>query len=170
MILNWTLSSSSGERSTSSVSPNSSVVDAVHVDGSVSPSSSGVSSLGSSWSTTTTDVSSNDASSNSAVSDLSEEAEALLQLSHQESDEGIVSDQSSSADPEDATKRIKVRPRFILLGEIGTGNLFCHFTRFCSLSRCSPSCSPCDSVSFFEIAFVYESEDVNSYYPHPIGA
>ena len=37
------------------------------------------------------------------------EAEALLQLSNQESDEGIVSDQSSSADPEDATKRVKVR-------------------------------------------------------------
>ena len=54
------------------------------------------------------DVSSNDTSSTSAVSDLSEEAEALLQLSHQESDEGIVSDQSSSADPDDATKRIKV--------------------------------------------------------------
>ena len=107
------LFSASGERSTSSVSPNSSVVDAVHVDGSVSPSSSGVSSLGSSWSATTNDVSSNDASSNSAVSDLSEEAEALLQLSHQESDEGIVSDQSSSADPEDATKRIKVGPGFI---------------------------------------------------------
>jgi len=96
--------------------PPNSIVDVganVLVDGSVSPSSSGVSSLGSSWSTTTndassTDNSSNDALSNSAVSDLSEEAEALLQLSHQESDEGIVSDQSSSADPEDATKRIKV--------------------------------------------------------------
>ena len=87
----------------------------------MSPSSSGVSSLGSSWSTTTATTttttpphgdtlsSSNDNLSNSAVSDLSEEAEALLQLSHQESDEGIVSDQSSSADPEDATKRIKVR-------------------------------------------------------------
>ena len=37
------------------------------------------------------------------------EAEALLQLSNQESDEGIVSDQSSSADPEDASKRVKVR-------------------------------------------------------------
>ena len=37
------------------------------------------------------------------------EAEALLQLSNQESDEGIVSDQSSSADPEDASKRAKVR-------------------------------------------------------------
>jgi hypothetical protein len=60
----------------------------------------------------TTDSSSNDNSSNSAVSDLSEEAEALLQLSHQESDEGIVSDQSSSADPDDATKRIKVRRQF----------------------------------------------------------
>ncbi len=42
------------------------------------------------------------------------EAEALLQLSHcQESDEGIVSDQSSVADPEDpaAARRIKVRQR-----------------------------------------------------------
>ena len=38
------------------------------------------------------------------------EAEALLQLSNQESDEGIVSDQSSSADSEaDAQKRLKVR-------------------------------------------------------------
>ena len=37
------------------------------------------------------------------------EAEALLQLSNQESDEGIVSDQSSSADSEaDAQKRLKV--------------------------------------------------------------
>jgi len=37
------------------------------------------------------------------------EAEALLQLSNQESDEGIVSDQSSSADlTEDASKRVKV--------------------------------------------------------------
>ena len=42
------------------------------------------------------------------------EAEALLQLSHcQESDEGIVSDQSSVADAEDpaAARRIKVRPQ-----------------------------------------------------------
>ena len=39
------------------------------------------------------------------------EAEALLQLSNQESDEGIVSDQSSSADSEaDAQKRLKVSP------------------------------------------------------------
>ena len=39
------------------------------------------------------------------------EAEALLQLSHfQESDEGIVSDQSSVADPEDP--RTKVRQFF----------------------------------------------------------
>jgi hypothetical protein len=36
------------------------------------------------------------------------EAEALLQLSNQESDEGIVSDQSSSADPDDASKRVKI--------------------------------------------------------------
>jgi hypothetical protein len=54
------------------------------------------------------EASSSDISSTSAACDLSEEAEALLQLSHQESDEGIVSDQSSSADPDDATKRIKV--------------------------------------------------------------
>ena len=55
----------------------------VLIDGSVSPSqSSGVSSLGSSW-----------------HKDNLTEAEALLQLSNQsESDEGIVSDQSSSAD------------------------------------------------------------------------
>ena len=57
----------------------------VCIDGSVSPSSSGVSSLGSSFGS----------SSSSNVM----EAEALLQLSNQsESDEGIVSDQSSAAD------------------------------------------------------------------------
>jgi hypothetical protein len=41
------------------------------------------------------------------------EAEALLQLSNcQESDEGIVSDQSSVADPEDpAARRLKVRQK-----------------------------------------------------------
>jgi len=44
-----------------------------------------------------------------AGSDLSEEAEALLQLSHPDPDEGIVSDQSSSVDSEDATRRIKVK-------------------------------------------------------------
>ena len=43
------------------------------------------------------------------------EAEALLQLSNcQESDEGIVSDQSSVTDPEDPTaRRSKVRHLFI---------------------------------------------------------
>ena len=61
----------------------------VMIDGSVSPSSSGVSSLGSSW---------------SGKRATPSEAEALLQLSssssspnQSESDEGIVSDQSSEA-------------------------------------------------------------------------
>jgi hypothetical protein len=76
----------------------------VLIDGSVSPASnsSGVSSLGSSW------------ASNALLMrncNLTE-AEALLQLSNQETDEGIVSDHSdrlSSSDlGEDANKRIKV--------------------------------------------------------------
>lgn len=60
-----------------------------------SPASSGVSSLGSSW---------------TSSQNLTVEAEALLQLSNQESDEGIVSDQSSSADSEgvEGAKRIRV--------------------------------------------------------------
>ena len=100
-------------------------------DGSSSPmsSTSGASSLGSSWTprgqqpsppsglhnsrATATPTAS---SSSQAVANLTE-AEALLQLSHcQESDEGIVSDQSSVADPEDPTaKRSKVRPDFLFL-------------------------------------------------------
>ena len=101
-------------------------------------STSGVSSLGNSWASTPTmvtvvppsgaanngSISYNNTSSNSnsnssaAPSPASSlltsssvhltEAEALLQLSNQESDEGIVSDQSSSADPDDASKRVKV--------------------------------------------------------------
>ena len=94
-------------------------------DGSSSPmsSTSGASSLGSSWtprgqlqpsppglhSSRATPTASS-SSVQQAVANLTE-AEALLQLSHcQESDEGIVSDQSSVADPEDPTaKRSKVR-------------------------------------------------------------
>ena len=93
-------------------------------DGSSSPmsSTSGASSLGSSWtprgqlqpsppglhSSRATPTASS-SSVQQAVANLTE-AEALLQLSHcQESDEGIVSDQSSVADPEDPTaKRSKV--------------------------------------------------------------
>eukprot|EP00096_Caligus_rogercresseyi_P010646 TRINITY_DN3964_c0_g1_i1.p1 TRINITY_DN3964_c0_g1~~TRINITY_DN3964_c0_g1_i1.p1 ORF type:complete len:641 (-),score=149.98 TRINITY_DN3964_c0_g1_i1:1782-3704(-) len=67
--------------------------------GGVSPSSSstssGVSSLGSSW------------TSLSAQNPNLTEAEALLQLSNQESDEGILSDQSSAVDSDEPTKRIK---------------------------------------------------------------
>ncbi|XP_040565257.1 zinc finger protein 395 isoform X1 [Lepeophtheirus salmonis] len=68
-------------------------------NGGVSPSSSstssGVSSLGSSW------------TSLSAQNPNYTEAEALLQLSNQESDEGILSDQSSAVDSDEPTKRIK---------------------------------------------------------------
>ena len=95
-------------------------------DGSSSPmsSTSGASSLGSSWtprghqpsppglhSSRATPTAS---SSQQAVANLTE-AEALLQLSHcQESDEGIVSDQSSVADPEDPTaKKSKVRTQWV---------------------------------------------------------
>jgi len=89
-------------------------------DGSSSPmsSTSGASSLGSSWtprgqlqpsppglhSSRATPTASS-SSVQQAVANLTE-AEALLQLSHcQESDEGIVSDQSSVADPEDPTAK-----------------------------------------------------------------
>lgn len=89
----------------------------VMIDGSVSPSSSGVSSLGSSYTNNHSNSNGSNASCSngllmptSSLSPHLTEAEALLQLSHHESDEGIVSDQSSSADPDDA-KRIKVRTK-----------------------------------------------------------
>ena len=83
----------------------------VMIDGSVSPassSSSGVSSLGTSWTANNGNGNSSAVAGSAATVAHLTEAEALLQLSNPESDEGIVSDQSSSADPEDANKRIKV--------------------------------------------------------------
>ena len=92
--------------------------------GSVSPtgSSSGVSSASSavSWPSRTTAAAAGQIGHQPGVAIVARngqvaaaanltEAEALLQLSNQESDEGIVSDQSSSADSEaDAQKRLKV--------------------------------------------------------------
>jgi hypothetical protein len=68
---------------------NMSVAANVMIDGSVSPStSSGISSLCSSYVP--------GSNGNGCISNLTE-AEALLQLSNQESDEGIVSDQSSAS-------------------------------------------------------------------------
>lgn len=99
-------------------------------DGSSSPlsSTSGASSLGSSWTPSRGQQPSPQSSSSSRATPTSivsqqqiaqqvanlTEAEALLQLSNcQESDEGIVSDQSSVTDPEDPTaKRFKVSPPF----------------------------------------------------------
>merc|ERR1712223_54096 len=95
------------------------------LDGSSSPmsSTSGASSLGSSWTprgqlqpSPPTNGGENRATPTSSVVSQQQvanltEAEALLQLSNcQESDEGIVSDQSSVTDPEDPTaRRSKVR-------------------------------------------------------------